>query len=160
MRRQTLIVFSLLLVSFLIIPSFNARSTEAKTVDRHGKRVPSIFSGISPNPRIALEVSRIIITKDDRKNPGPCVVRDAIYRRADRPRFKKVGQLTCRSHYQVQYTYPAGCDNCGGGTENWTYSDPPNSTYCYGYEIDLTGCNSSCREDNECALPPIDCQGP
>ena len=126
-----------------------ARSTEAKIIDRHGKQIASIFSGITPGPRIALECSRII--NDKRKNPGSSIVRKSIYRRADRPQLLLVCGSPCRSHYQVQYT--RDCLSCGGGTENWCYSDSINASYCEGYYITPTGCASGCNEENSCAYP-------
>jgi hypothetical protein len=150
MKCKISIVLLIVLAHAQITTTCKASSTEAKIIDRHGKRILSIFSGITPDPRIALECSRII--NDKRQNPGSGTVRKTIYRRADRPRLLPVCNAPCRSHYQVQYT--RDCLSCGGGTENWCYSDSINATYCEGYAIYPTGCVSGCTEEDLCGYDP------
>jgi len=155
MKRKISILLLIALGFVPIIPNFRASSTQARTIDRHGKQIPSIFSGVSPSARIALEYARRI--NERREILGS--FRTTIYRRADRGQLKEVcgGPPPCRSHYQVQYTRSCG-SSCGGGEENWCYADSINASYCDGYFIDMTGCASGCQEENACSHPTISCQ--
>jgi len=118
-------------------------------IDSHGRRIPSIFYGTSPSAAgAAFQNSRIMKTSGARARP--CNVRDAIYRESDGlGRFLKV-QGTCRDvHYQVGEFRSCG-SVCGGGWENWTYSDSLNATWCDQYQIDLMGCVGQCAEHTTC----------
>ena len=85
MKRKISILLLIALGFVPIIPNFRASSTQARTIDRHGKQIPSIFSGVSPSARIALEYARRI--NERREILGS--FRTTIYRRADRGQLKR-----------------------------------------------------------------------
>ncbi len=144
-------MFKIALVLLLVtgITFAAASSSHASLVDRHGRRIPSIFYGASPNPGIALEYSRIINKKG--QNARPCDIRNAIYRQTDKPRFMKASIYICRSHYQFCQDRP--CGSCGGGSESWCYSDSEQAIHQDGYTFDSFGCTSGCNEEVGCDHP-------
>jgi hypothetical protein len=151
MRLSLRLLFSITWVFLVVsIGVFAERpfSSYARLIDSHGRRIPSIFYGTSPSHRAAFQNSWIMKTSG--ASARPCNARNAIYRESDGlARFVPV-QGGCReAHYQVEY--PRSCGSqCGGGFENWTYSDSMAATWCDQYSIDLDGCNSGCAEDSWC----------
>lgn len=124
-----------------------AGANRARIIDRHGRQIPSVYNGVSPNLRYAHAFAQMMRTGGT--NPRSCSdVHAAIYRESDHVgRLLKV-QGGCGAHYQVEEIRP--CGSCLGGSENWTYSDVTIATWCDGYIIDQMGCNGSCREDTYC----------
>src|SRR5260370_14169363 len=122
-------------------------STEARIIDRHGAQIPTVFFGISPNPRVAPQYG---FRRTSGTSAGSCSVLKAIYRESTGLGTLLHVQDYCPdyAHHQVQTTRE--CLSCGGGYENWTYSDSEMATYCDGYVIDNMGSAYSCREDSWC----------
>ena len=135
----------------LTLASANAApspSRKLRIIERLGKQIPSVFYGIAPSPKIALEYFR---ARENRANPGACHVQNAIYRESEGiARFLTVQSGCNYGRYQTDETRPCG-SYCGGGEENWTYSDSLLATYCDRYQIDMTACNTqNCQEDTAC----------
>jgi len=129
-------------------PANASQSRKPRIIDRLGEQIPSVFYGIGPSPRIALEYFR---ARENRENPRACHVQNAIYRESEGiARFLKVQSGCDYARYQVAEYRNCG-SYCGGGEENWTYSDSLLATYCDRYQIDMTACNTqNCQEDTAC----------
>jgi hypothetical protein len=148
MRISLRLLFSITWIFLVVsIGFFEERSSYARLIDSHGRRIPSIFYGTSPSHRAAFQNSRIMKTSGD--SARPCNARNAIYRESDGfGRFVQVQGLCRDAHYQVEFI--RNCVSCGGGEENWTYSDSMAATWCDQYQIDPYGCTYGCYEDSWC----------
>lgn len=127
----------------------------AMTIDRHGKQIASIFSGISPNPRIAHAFARIMEERrENRAFQVPSTCRAGLKKVSYHPRLKKVCGYPCVSHYQTLVPRdPTFCADCGGGNEFWTNFDP-NAPYCIGYQDQVgEACNGHCNDQVTCDIP-------
>ncbi len=144
-------IFAVALVPlFFLILSFVsvADSAKARVIDKHGRQIPNLFYGTAPDSRVALEYFRN--ARASGENGRSCSVRKAIYRESDGlGRLVKVVAM-CLAHYQVDEF--RNCESyCGGGQEQWTYSDALIATYCDGYTWDYTACGSGqCYEEFTC----------
>jgi hypothetical protein len=120
-------------------------STQTRIIDRHGSQIPTIFYGTSPNPKMALEYSRIMKAKG--RNPSSCSALKAVYHPADGlAHFLNVSG--CASHWQVDYFRI--CNHCGG-QDDWTFTDSNLSDYCTGYTSEYVGCDTqNCLIDYTC----------
>jgi hypothetical protein len=151
MRLSLRLLFSIIWVFLAVsIGVFAERpfNSQARLIDSHGLRIPSIFYGTLPNPKAAFEHSRIMKTSG--ASSRLCNVRDAVYRESDGlGRLLRVSNGCRDVHYQVEYYRSCG-SQCGGGYENWTYSDSLYATWCDQYSIDLNGCVGGCAEESYC----------
>jgi|SRR5271165_5680438 len=144
---------SLVAMSFLLASSLKcwgaSGSAELRIIDRHGMQIPSIFYGISPNPKIAPEYYRVLKTKGS--SLSSCsVLKTSYHDHSDAAVRLLLVQAGCQGHYQVDYNRSCG-SQCSGGEEGWTFSDSDISDYCTGYAIEYTGCNTgTCRTEYTC----------
>jgi len=132
-----------------------ARPHRVRIITNQGMQIRSVFFGTSPNLKVALAFSRATRAKE--VNRGSCSIRKAIYRETDDPaRFLNVQGGGCIHHYQVDYFL--NCEAlCGGGMEDWTYSNALLASYCDGGMIEYTACNNGdCQNDFTCQDP--ECQ--
>jgi hypothetical protein len=140
----------ILLISLLLVVLDFGSVGHAKTtriINRHGTQIPSIFYGLSPNPKITPEYFRVM--KTNSRNTRPCpALKTAVYRESDGLARLVQVQGGCCCHYQVEIT--RDCGSCQGGTEEWTYSDTDLVTYCDGYTFDNEGCTGQCVEHVWC----------
>jgi hypothetical protein len=124
-------------------------SPTVRMINRSGVRITSIFADATPNRKAAFELYRNLSI--NRAGTRPCPIRSAVYRKSESvARFINV-QGGCRDvHYQVEVLRTCG-SQCGGGDENWTYSNPNLAGYCDQYQVDRQGCNTgNCLEDSWC----------
>ena len=78
LSRRCVVAIAIFSLFLLIVDCGDAASpTQARIIDRNGIHIPSIFHGISPNPRFAVEYQRTL--KGKGRNPGSCFVLQASY---------------------------------------------------------------------------------
>ena len=150
LSRRCVVAIAIFSLFLLIVDCGDAASpTQARIIDRNGIHIPSIFHGISPNPRFAVEYQRTL--KGKGRNPGSCFVLQASYHyNRGTGQLLNVQGTGCGAHYQVSELRNCG-SQCGGGQEDWTYSDSLLASYCDGYAVDYLACNTgNCREDSWC----------
>ncbi len=79
MKIKTVLIFLLLVVLNL---GSAGRAKETRIINRQGTQIPSVFYGLSPNPKITTEYFRFM--KTNRRNARPCpVLKTAVYRESD-----------------------------------------------------------------------------
>lgn len=59
MKRELSVLLLIASAFALAVPS-EASPVKATTIDSHGRQIASVFSGISPNPRIAHAIARMM----------------------------------------------------------------------------------------------------
>ena len=121
---------------------------KVQIIDKHGRPLPNIFYGASRDSRVAFELSGRAAA--GRTSDRPCLVRKVVYRQSEDPGRLVEVQGRCAGHYFVS-EYRDCEAYCGGGVEQWVYSDSLLATYCDGYTYDYTGCGSGqCFEEFTC----------
>ena len=118
-------------------------SHRVRTINKHGRPIPSIYYGAIPDSRVVYEL------KSPGKGHTSCLVVKAVYRESsNKPRFLPVVG-GCGGHYQVDYY--RNCGSACGGTEDWTYSDSFVATWCDGYTFNQEGCATmTCTDQYTC----------
>jgi hypothetical protein len=143
-RQIKIALISLLLVVLNFGSVGHAKGT--RIINWHGTQIPSIFYGLSPNPKITPEYFRAM--KTNSRNARPCpLLKTAVYRESDGLARLLQVQGGCCCHFQLEITRP--CVSCLGGDEQWTYSDSDLATYCDGYTFDV-GCVGNCVDHVWC----------
>ena len=116
---------------------------KGRIMNREGKRIPSIFYDASPDARASRAYSWIL-KQGIRRSTASCSVVTAVFRQSkDTPQLLNV-QSGCGGHYQVDFI--RDCMSCGGGTEDWAYSNSDLADYCEGYAFDHEGCELGCTQ--------------
>lgn len=142
-------VLVLLTFGLVPLPSVLHNTSAARIINSRGEQIISIFQSIAPNPRLGPEYYREIEAGRNRSSASCPTIKSAVFRESDGlPQLLKAQGGCPYGHYQVD-TY-RDCVTCGGGIENWTYSDSEEAEYCDGYAIDFLGCGAGCREDTAC----------
>lgn len=145
MKRTLSIVLVIAAACALAAPS-KTSPVSFKTIDRHGRLIPSVFSGISPNPRIAN--ARRIAERRENAYQFRARCRSRLKKASYHPRLQKVCGTSCAGHYYYQeYKPPEFCASCGGGDQLYAAHDPTIGDYCDGYYYDYNGCTQHCLQE-------------
>jgi hypothetical protein len=141
LTRSRIVLLGAFVLFFSSHSLCEAKVNQPRIINRHGREIPSIYSGAIPNPAVLFELQG-----------GPAIERScslikAAYHPSDKGRFVQV--YNCTGHYQVPTFRSCGLP-CGG-TESWTYGDSMIATYCDGAMFEDGACaTGNCRDETTC----------